>query len=120
MKKYFISLFIIGCLLFCTACRSSDVELQRQYNAGYSDGYEDGYSDGSDGGYSSFDSDDLIINYEEAVLEAARCGWHPEEALCVIEDHLNGKYVSKQDLYNALDSLSVYFYETDALIYDYY
>lgn len=120
MKKYCIYLIAIVFLLTCTACGNSDVELQRQYNAGYSDGYEEGYRDGGNDGYSSLDSDELIYSYEEAVLKAARYGWHPEEALCVIEDHINGKYVSKQDLANALDSLSVYFYETDALIYDYY
>lgn len=136
MKKSFAALLILIAAVFLMSCGSNgyydqgyadgradgrlEAELElydKRFESGYDAGWEDGYSVGYD---SWFDHPVDPAKYfeDEAVQYAAKnSGWHPEEAWSIIEAYHNsdpfwedGSPPSKQDYYDAIDSM-IYFYE---------
>lgn len=121
MKRYFFVIAVIA-ILICglSSCGKSDYVRDQEakeeaiYQRGYEDGYDEGYFYGYEDGYNDGESDIVI----EAIFYAKeKGGWHPEEAWMIIEAYRNkepfyedGSSPSKQDYYEAIDSL-IYFFE---------
>ena len=115
MKKvmmFFTTLALMFSLVACSGYSKKDVT--HLTDAAYNNGYEDAQSD-----FLSDQSDAIAAAVRDAVfqceLTAASEHYHPEEALALFEDYLNGEYVSKSELWEALDGLTVYYYETQNL-----
>ena len=133
MKRYFFVIAVIA-ILICglSSCGKSDYVRDQEakeeaiYQRGYEDGYDegryDGYEDGYDEGYFYGYEDGYNDSKSDIVIEAIfyakeKGGWHPEEALMIIDAYRNkepfyedGSSPSKQDYYDAIDSL-IYFFE---------
>ena len=79
------------------------------YDEGHDDGYNDGYNNGYDEGYSEaltyFES---IIEYDAIHYARENSDFHPEEALCIIDDYENGTPVTEEDYNEAIESLYRY------------
>lgn len=131
MKRTFLVLLLLSALLALSACgRYSESDLDAARSAGYADGKADGYGSGESDGYSlgyrhgyeegfeagaSGGSVDSLV-WEAEHYAAENGGWHPEEALCIIEDYENGtaKYfdaVPTVEEYGEAIHTLYYFYE---------
>lgn len=124
MKKVITIIVAFTLLLFATACSGySEDQVNRMIDAAYNRGYEDAKEDASD---VLFDyADDIATLSREAILEceltASEKYCHPEDALLILENYLNGESVSKTELRDALDGLTEYYYDTqniDDYVYD--
>lgn len=123
MKKYLaLFLLVITVPLTISACSNQETCEQWRnagYNTGYEEGWADGFSDGYDTGliWGAFESQDDIASqvrdlYAEKEFETAKkCGWHPEEAIIILNDYMNGENVSTEDLRSAIESISYFYYE---------
>lgn len=114
MKKV-ITIILTFVLLLLTACSGySEADVDRLIDNAYSGGYEDAQED-----FLADSSDDIAALIRDAVWEceltAASEYYHPEEALVLFENYLNGENVSKAELWDALDGLTVYYYETQQI-----
>lgn len=132
MKKTFkiiVSFALCVVLIFCmSSCDNS-------YENGYHDGYEDGYSDagiekydygddmysrGVDDGYDEaydevYDYFVNIIEHDAVHYAKEKGGWHPEEAMCIIDAYENGTLafgsmpITEEDYKEAVKSLYFYY-----------
>lgn len=90
-----------------------DEAFNESYNNGYNEGYDEGFYEGYCAGL-----EEIYTSFHEAERYASNNGgWHPEEAVVVIESYINnkpfyedGSSPSKRDYELAVDSL-IYFYE---------
>lgn len=105
-------------------------ETVSEYDEGYSDGYfwgyEEGCSEGHDDGYNEAMREAPgkfrdHLYYEIWDLEGdvcQECGIGPEEALVVLSDYLAGEPISEEELNNAIDAISQYYYSVGELVDD--
>lgn len=101
-------------------------EYDEWYNDGYNWGHEEGLSDGYIDGYNEAMSEAPVkfkdhLYYEIWDLEcdiSSECGIHPEEALVVLSDYLDGEPVSNAELNSAIDAISQYYYSVGELVTD--
>ena len=122
MKKL-ISVMLFTFLVMCLTSCSGHESHEDWHSSGYNTGYEDGWNNGFDDGYNegliwgAIDGQDDIASevkyqYEKREADTTKsCGLHPEEAIMVLEDYINGKSVSEEDLHMAIKSVSYFYYE---------
>lgn len=113
MKKIFR---VVLCLCLC-ACLSSCKTDQRNYSADYEsdydDGYRAGYEDGLwDGAYECKEDfanafRDQYFDVEHATKNGREL--HPEEAIMVLNDYLDGEHVSDYELETAIETITDFY-----------
>jgi hypothetical protein len=132
----YIGLLVFSVSSMFTSCNKpkevkvDDSYYLEDYNDGYDEGYDEGYYEGYYEGYDEGHYDGIYYDWEENIHEIAveleydaihyaveNGGWHPEEAWMIIEAYQNnepfykdGSPPSKQDYFDAIDSL-IYFYD---------
>lgn len=116
MRK-FLSVFL--CLSLC-ACLSACTSEQRGYESDYDEGYRAGYDDGLwDGAFEC--KDDFANAFREQYFDVEHStkngrDLHPEEAIMVLNDYLDGEYVSDYDLESAIESITDFYYDWQSVI----
>lgn len=134
--KLKVMIYILILLLSLPACSVSSYDdsyedgyksglfdgYEEGYNEGYNIGYDIGHDEGYDNGYEegmrsgaieSLDdvASEVIYKYEEMEGETSKeCGLHPEEAIIVLNDYLNGALVSEDEIRTAIESISYFYY----------
>lgn len=122
--KLMLNLALCVGILFCLSSCSK----QKTYEEGYNDGYEDGYIDASnelsDYGFDMYQEgyDEAYGDFVYGIIEdeavhyaVEHGGWHPEEAMCIIDAYENGEMafgsmsVSEEDYKEAVKSLYFYY-----------
>lgn len=114
----------ILCIVLCVflvLCLSSCERNSTQTDP-YTDGYNEGYVIGFEEGWDSYDeeiSNDVAYYFDNMKDEACNQGWHPEEALDVLESYFynkpfyeDGSCATKSDVESAINVLSSYYYGT--------
>lgn len=110
---FIIVLCLCVALLGCQTDRTKH-EVISDYETGYEEGYAIGYDTGLWDGV--FEAQEDIAS---AVLEAysemegqttKERGLHPEEAILVLKDYMNGEYVSAEELETAIRSITYFYY----------
>ena len=120
-------LSVLLCLFLCTclsSCASNDHnsssvdDYEDGYNYGYDSGYEQGLWDGAFECKKDFANAvrDRYSDVEHATLNGR--GLHPEEAIMVLNDYLDGEYVSDAELESAIESISDFYYDWQSVIAD--
>ena len=134
MKKVISFILLSASLLLCLSSCNDRGAVYGNYNEEYDDGYEagfdEGYGEGLWEGYKEGYSE-AYYRFEESALHDAvhyaedYSGWHPEEAMYIIEAYENGDLafgymtVTEKDYKNAVQSLCLYYqYFYDALYYE--
>ena len=120
-------LSVLLCLFLCTclsSCASND------HNSSSVDDYEDGYNYGYDSGYEqglwdgAFECKKDFANairdkyFEVEGATSNGRDLHPEEAIMVLNDYLDGEYVSDAELESAIESISDFYYDWQSVIAD--
>lgn len=109
LKCFIIFIMAIG---LCASCNQEEQitykDLQESYDKGYADGHTIGYGEGMFDKYKEI-KDDIQYYMYDVKDDAVDKGWHPEEALVVLEEYAKGKS-TKDEYMNALNTLSVYYY----------
>ena len=121
-KTISIVLCIFLCVLLLSGCGFTQDELDEANYEGYAEGYYFGYEDGVYDGIEEARgdlTDGALDKYQELEYQASReCGLHPDEAIIVLEDYLDGEYVSDSDLEIAIKSMAYLYYNTVDVIKD--
>ena len=129
--KLFIKLFsIVLCLSLCVVLLSSCGYTKDDLDEANYEGYEEGYNYGYDVGY----EDGVYDGIHEARKDIASEAWsqyqdmegqttkerglHPEEAIIVLKDYLDGEYVSDDEMETAIRSISYFYYHAWDVIGD--
>lgn len=119
MKRFVL---IIAVAVFCLSSCSSQDKYDEGWNDGFSAGYDDGWNEGFDDGFDegliwgALDGQDDVewsVIYHLGNLEGEISevyGWHPEEALMILDDFKKGEPVSEVNLHNAIDSINNFYY----------
>ena len=118
MKKLFA---VLLCLCFCTyltACQKTDTHSLSQYDEGYYAGYESGLWDGAFKVRENIADEvwDLYSSIERQTTKER--GLHPEEAIIVLNNYLDGEYVSDYDMETAIRSITYFYYHAWDVIND--
>lgn len=138
-----LSIALCGVLIFCLL----SCEKQKTYEDGYNDGYEDGYFDASnelsDYGFDMYQEgyDEAYGDFVYGIIEdeavhyaVEHGGWHPEEAMCIIDcyekgyDYCESLLITEEIYKDAVKSLYCYYeyffnawYKDDVVCeYDFY
>lgn len=119
-----IVLCLCLCLVLLTSCGFSQDDLDEAWLDGHEDGYEYGYDSGYEAGL--WDGvDECKDDFAEAVrsrysdVEHATLNGrdlHPEEAIMVLNDYLDGVYVSADELESAIKSITDFYYDWQSVI----
>ena len=107
----------VGLLSGCGISKDdSDNARVDEYEEGYSAGYEDGIWDGAFEGIKDFANAvrDRYSDVEHATRNERDL--HPEEAIMVLNDYLDGEYVSDSELESAIESLTDFYYDWQSVI----
>ena len=120
MKRLFSTLLCL-CLCAClSACKTEqrDYVTESDYDEGYRAGYEDGIWDGAFECKKDFANAvrDRYSDVEHATLNGR--GLHPEEAIMVLNDYLDGEYVSDDELETAIKTITDFYYDWQSVIAD--
>jgi hypothetical protein len=88
----------------------------------YTDGYNNGYTTGYDEAWDSCEeeiSNNVSYSFWKMKHEVCNQGWHPEEALEVLDSYLynkpfyeDGSCATKSDVESAINVISSYYYGT--------
>lgn len=125
VKKVVFTLLIV--VLLFSGCSSSD----------FSDGYESGYNAGFEDAEYEFSetAKDVLYEYAYTIIEdfavevedefyynvvrktAKEFDLHPEEAIVILNDFKEGKHVTAEELYLAIDVVTYFYYECYDFIY---
>ncbi len=134
MFKRILSLAL--CMLFtislfsCEKQETSNDDYNEGYDAGYEDGLDEGYDEGHWEGYKEGYGEAYCRFEEIALLDASRYaeeygGWHPEEAMDIIDAYESGGLafgymtVTEEDYKKASKSLYLYYeYFYNGLYYE--
>lgn len=123
MKKFNICLCVILCisLIICLiSCGRSIYEMEQDakresiYNQGYEVGYQEGEWEGFANGRNEANNDfEWIIGFDAVDYAREYSGWHPEEAMCIIQAYEAGKpygdtVITEQIYKDAVESLYRY------------
>ena len=125
MKTVVSVLLLISVLLSCAACSCKQ---EKTYEDGYKDGYADGHYDANSAnanhsfemyqeGYNEACGDFIykVIDSEAVHYAVEHGGWHPEEAMCIIDAYENGQAsygelpITEKDYKDAVSSLYYYY-----------
>ena len=122
MKKL-LALSVAFCLcLGLSSCKANDHQTkytddyESEYNAGYEDGYEAGLWDGVFECKKDFANAvrDRYFDVEHATGNGR--DFHPEEAIMILNDYLDGEYVSDAELAAAIESLTDFYCDWQSVI----
>lgn len=118
MKKLLICLCLVLLLTSCNLNnKTSSSSWEKGFDEGFSQGFDEGFDEGYYEGYNEGFDEILNVIYEAESYAADNGGWHPYEAMWVIEMYQtkksyypDGSLPTKEEYYNAINSL-IYFYE---------
>lgn len=118
MRKLFS---VVLCFCLCaslSACETDNGNHKSSYDEGYYAGYEDGLWDGAFECKKDFANAvrDKYFDVEHATLNGRDL--HPEEAIMVLNDYLDGEYVSDDELETAIKSITDFYYDWQSVIAD--
>ena len=106
-------LFLVVMSLFLCVCLSSCKSEHTDYVSGYDERYLAGYEEGKwDGAYEfrKYMANEIWARYQDVEGQTSReRGLHPEDAIIVLKDYLEGKSVSDEEMRTAIRSIA-YFY----------
>lgn len=122
MKRLFSLIMILCICISLSSCKAEEHKSSNigEYEDGYNYGYDKGYEQGQWDGAYEFKSD-----FAEAVRErffdvegdtSRECGLHPEEAIKVLNDYLDGEYVPADELETAIRSITDFYYDWQSVI----
>lgn len=119
MKLFSKFVIVLLCICICfglSCCQSNDSRNASNYNEEYYEGYKEGLRDGA------FECKKYFANtvrdrYSD-VEHATKNGryFHPEEAIIVLNDYLDGEYVSDAELEAAIESITDFYYDWQSVI----
>lgn len=122
MKKLFSVVFCLCICMSLSACKTEERssehidEYESGYDYGYYTGYEQGLWDGAHECKEDF-SDAVREHFFDVEGDTSReCGLHPEEAIMVLNDYLDGEYVSDAELETAIESITDFYYDWQSVI----
>lgn len=127
MKQLVRFVAVILSLCFCVSLSACQVDSNQtkyidDYESGYDAGYEDGYEEGKmDGarGFRKYMASEVWSRYWAMEGQTSReRGLHPEEAIIVLNDYLDGEYVSDEELNTAIRSITYFYYHAWDVITD--
>lgn len=115
-----LSLFVV----LLSGCGFAQNDYDDDYVYDYDSGYEDGYEDGYDEGYM-----EGVFECKKDFGDAVRCLYsdvehatlngrdlHPEDAIMVLNDYLDGKYVSDEELESAINVLTDFYFDWQSVL----
>ena len=119
MKLLAKVLTVVLCMGLLSGCGISQDDLDDarldEYVDGYDEGYSAGYEDGLwDGAFEcKKDFANAVRDRYFDVEHATKNGryFHPEEAIVVLNDYLDGEYVSNAELEAAIESITDFYYD---------
>lgn len=119
MKLFFKSIISLFCLCVCvflSSCESNDRSSVLSYDESYHAGYEAGLWDGAFECKEEFANAirDRYSDTESATLNGRDL--HPEEAIMVLNDFLDGEYVSDNELESAIKTITDFYYDWQSVI----
>ena len=116
LAKVFSIIFCICLLLSLSACEPNNRSNISNYDEGYDAGYEAGLWDGAYECKEDFANAvrDRYSDVEHATLNGRDL--HPEEAIMVLNDYLDGECVSDDELESAIESISDFYYDWQSVI----
>lgn len=117
MKKLFsMVLCLCLCVVLLSSCESNNKVHTTDYDEGYYAGYEDGLWDGAYECKKDFAT--AVSDQYSDVEHATKNGryFHPEEAIMVLNDYLDGEYVSDNELKNAIETITDFYYDWSSVI----
>ena len=122
IKILSLALCICLCTFLLFGCGFTEDDLDEANYEGYEEGYYFGYEDGVYDGIEEARGDltkEALDKYQELEYQASRkYGLHPDEAIIVLEDYLDGEYVSDYELEMAIKSIAYLYYNTVGVIKD--
>lgn len=125
MKLLTKAFVILICMCMLSGCGVSQDALDDAWFDGHEEGYRLGYEDGYEEGLWE------VYEYQEDIASAVRDaysemerqttkerGLHPEEAILILKDYMNGEYVSPAELKTAIRSITYFYYHAWDVIND--
>ena len=116
MRKLFS---VVLCLCLCvglSACQDDNRNYVSDHDEGYYAGYEDGLWDGAFECKKDF-ANAVRDRYFDVEGETSKeKGLHPEEAIIILRDYLDGDYVSDDELRTAMRSIAYFYSEWQSVI----
>jgi hypothetical protein len=124
MKLLSRAITIVLCVCLLSGCGISQDELDEarldEYVDGYDEGYRAGYEDGLwDGAFECKKDFANAVRDRYFDMEGASSNgreFHAEEAIMVLNDYLDGEYVSNAELESAIESISDFYYDWQSVI----
>lgn len=118
MKRLF-SMVLCLCLCICVGllgCESNDRSNVSSYDEEYSEGYKAGLLDGAFECKKDFANAvrDRYSDVENATRNERY--FHPEEAIMVLNDYMDGEYVSDSELENAIEAITDFYSDWQSVI----
>lgn len=117
MKKLFsVVLCLCLCMVMLSSCEANNKVRTTDYDEGYYAGYEDGLWDGAYECKKDFAT--AVSDRYSDVEHATKNGryFHPEDAIIVLNDYLDGEYVSDNELKNAIETITDFYYDWNSVI----
>ena len=122
MKRLFSMVLCLCICLSLSACKDEDRSSERidDYEDGYNYGYDRGYEQGLwDGAFECKDDfaeavRSRYFDVEHATLNGRDL--HPEEAIMVLNDYLDGEYVPYDELETAIKAITDFYYDWQSVI----
>ena len=110
---------IVLCMCLCvslSACEPNNSSNISSYDEGYYAGYEEGLWDGAFECKKDFAN--AVRDRYSDVEHATKNGryFHPEDAVMVLNDYLDGKYVSDYELEAAIETITDFYYDWQSVI----
>lgn len=122
MRKIFSVVLFLCLFVSLASCQTQEHKAKHlsNYEEGYNYGYDSGYEDGLWDGISECKDDfaeAVRDRFFDTEVETSReCGLHPEEAIMVLNDYLDGEYVPDYELETAIRSISDFYYDWQSVI----
>ena len=124
MRLFTKVIAICLCVILLSGCGVSQDALDDAWLDGHEEGYHFGYEEGYDDGFwdGAFECKkefadavrDRYSDVEHATLNGRDL--HPEEAIIVLNDYLDGEYVSADELESAIKSITDFYYDWQSVI----
>ena len=118
MKRLFAVLLCLSLCACLSSCKDNTSEIHNisEYDEGYNAGYEDGLWDGAYECKKDFATavSDRHSDVANATLNERY--FHPEDAIMVLNDYLDGKSVSDYELEAAIETISDFYYDWQSVI----
>lgn len=112
---YLLAISVIASVFFvsCSAIEHKHDEAY-DYDDGYALGYEHGYSDG----YCEGEEEAESYIYSKLEDLDYKCTLHPDEAIEILNNYIQGRNVAKEDLEDAVLTFHQYWWGVREIIFD--